>query len=101
MIVTVIAPGSRGDVQPYLALAKGLMLKGHTVRLVTHQNYEALVKSHGVELVPIKGDVQEIAQGADMRMLLEKGNFLAILSEMGKKAKNIFLCLWLCLWLWC
>lgn len=88
MRIAVIAPGSRGDVQPYLALAKGLMQHGHDVRLVTHQNYEELVGSHGVELIPIKGDVQEIAQGADMRLLLEKGNFLAILSEMGKKAKQ-------------
>ena len=39
MRIAIIAPGSRGDVQPYLALGKGLKQAGHVVRLVTHQNF--------------------------------------------------------------
>lgn len=38
MRIAIIAPGSRGDVQPYLALGKGLKQAGHVVRLVTHQD---------------------------------------------------------------
>jgi UDP:flavonoid glycosyltransferase YjiC (YdhE family) len=43
MRIAIIAPGSRGDVQPYIALGKGLKKAGHVVRLVTHQNFEMLV----------------------------------------------------------
>lgn len=88
MRIVIIAPGSRGDVQPYLALGKGLQTAGHVVRLVTHQNFEGFVNSHGVEFWPVEGDVQDIAQSRSMRALLERGNFFAILSEMAKEAQR-------------
>jgi len=88
MRIAIIAPGSRGDVEPYLALGKGLKQAGHTARLVTHQNFEGLVNAHGVEFWPVEGDVRDIAQGKDMRALLERGNFLAIMSQMAKEAQR-------------
>jgi sterol 3beta-glucosyltransferase len=78
MQILAIALGSQGDVQPYVALAKGLQADGHSVRLMTHTNYERLVTSHGIEFYPVKGNVQEIVESPEMRKLLEKGNFLAI-----------------------
>jgi UDP:flavonoid glycosyltransferase YjiC (YdhE family) len=86
--IAIIATGSRGDVQPYVALGKGLLEAGHAVRLVTHLNYEALVTAHGLEYWPVDADVAEIAQGAEMRELLEGGNFLSIMSHMAKQAKH-------------
>ena len=86
MRIAIIATGSRGDVEPYLALGKGLQRAGHAVRLVTTENFEPLVKSHGVELWPVAGNVQDVAQGLAGR--IEKGNFLAILSEMSKAAEK-------------
>jgi UDP:flavonoid glycosyltransferase YjiC (YdhE family) len=88
MRIAIIAPGSRGDVEPYIALGKGLTNTGHVVRLVTHQNFEMLVKSHGVEFWPIAGSVQDIVQSTDMSGLLEKGNFLAIMKQMAKEAER-------------
>jgi UDP:flavonoid glycosyltransferase YjiC (YdhE family) len=88
MRIAIIALGSRGDVEPYLALGKGLKQAGHVVRLVSHQNFEEFVRSNGVEFWPVEGNVQDIAQGKDMRALLEKGNFLTILSQMAKEAKR-------------
>ena len=88
MRIVIIAPGSRGDVEPYIALGKGLEKAGHVVRLVTHQDFEMLVKSHGLEFWPVEGNVQDIAQSKEMRGLLEKGNFLAIMSQMAKEAQR-------------
>ena len=88
MRIAIIAPGSRGDVQPYIALGKGLVKAGHVVRLVTHQDFEALVHSHGLAFWPVGGNVQDIVQSREMRGLLEKGNFLAILSQMAKEAQR-------------
>ena len=88
MRIVMIATGSRGDVEPYLALGKGLKAAGHVVRLVSHENSEPLVKAHGVEFWPIEGNAQDVAQSPEMRTLLEKGNFLAILSKMGKDAQH-------------
>jgi UDP:flavonoid glycosyltransferase YjiC (YdhE family) len=67
MRIVIIAPGSRGDVQSYIALGKGLKNSGNTVRFVTHQNFEALVNSYGLEFWPVEGDVQDIVQNKDMR----------------------------------
>jgi UDP:flavonoid glycosyltransferase YjiC (YdhE family) len=88
MRIVMIAPGSRGDVEPYLALGKGLQKAGHVVRLVTHQNFETLVTSQALDFWPIEGNVQDIAQSKEMSGLLEKGNFLAILSQMAKEAER-------------
>ncbi|MBI2378712.1 MAG: glycosyltransferase family 1 protein [Deltaproteobacteria bacterium] len=45
----VLAPvGSRGDVQPFLALGRGLMARGHQVLVVVSENYRAWIE--GIEL---------------------------------------------------
>lgn len=88
MRIVVIAPGSRGDVQPYVALGAGLIEAGHTVRFITHQDFETLVNAHGLDFWPVVGSVQDIAQSQAMRRLLEGGNFLNILSQMAKEAKD-------------
>jgi sterol 3beta-glucosyltransferase len=85
MRIAIIASGTRGDVEPYVALGKGLQQAGHVVRLVTHANFEPLIRSHGVEFWPVAGDVQDVAQG--MTGQLERGNFVAILREMSKQAE--------------
>ena len=86
MRIVIIATGSRGDVEPYVALGKGLQAAGHVVRLVTHRDFESLAVAHGVEFWPVEGSVQDVAQS--MAELIEKGNFLAILSQMGKEAQR-------------
>lgn len=86
--MAIIASGSRGDVEPYIALGKGLMAAGHPVRLVTHENFEDLVSSHGLEFWPIKGNVQDIAQTTEMRDRIEGGNFLRLMAQMAKEAQS-------------
>ncbi len=78
MRIAIIAPGSRGDVQPYLALAKGLQDAGHEVRILTHENFENFVRSNQLDYWTLRGNVQEVAESEEMRQLLARGNFLAI-----------------------
>jgi sterol 3beta-glucosyltransferase len=49
--------GTRGDVQPYIALALGLQNHGHDVRLATHPSMRGLVESYGVAFAPMGLDV--------------------------------------------
>ncbi|MBD2625052.1 glycosyltransferase [Trichormus variabilis] len=88
MRIAIIALGSQGDVQPYVALGKGLKAAGHVVRLLTHENFEGLVSSHGLEFYPMEGNVQEIIETQEMRELLEKGNFLAITAYTAKETQR-------------
>ncbi|RLN88200.1 hypothetical protein BBJ28_00022961, partial [Nothophytophthora sp. Chile5] len=61
MHICIMIVGTRGDVQPFLAIAKRLQLDGHRVRLATHAIYREFVMSHGVEFYPLGGDPKELA----------------------------------------
>jgi len=87
MRIVIIAPGSRGDVEPYIALGKGLKKAGHDIRLISHVNFAELVNSKGLEFWPVDVDVQGIAQSSEMRERLGGGNFLKVLSQMAKEAE--------------
>ena len=54
--ITVLATGSRGDVQPFLALAVGLSRRGHAVRLVCNEIYADLARAYGLEVRPMTWD---------------------------------------------
>ena len=86
--ITIIAPGSRGDVQPYIALGVGLRQAGFQVHLVTHENYESLVSAYDLEFWPIVGDVSSIVQSEAMRERVEGGNFLRLMSQMAKESQR-------------
>ncbi len=88
MHIAVVSLGSRGDVQPYVALGQGLRLAGHAVRVLSHENYRALIESQGLEFWPVHGDAQAVAESEAMRAALEKGSFVAITRETAKQAKR-------------
>lgn len=52
--------GSRGDVQPFIALGQELQKYGHRVRLATHNVFEDFVLASGLEFYPIGGDPKEL-----------------------------------------
>ncbi len=87
MKIAILAMGSRGDVQPYIALGKGLQAAGHRVQLVTHENFQDLVTSHQLAFYPVKGNVQAFMEDPDNRKVLESGNFLAINALTSKASR--------------
>lgn len=52
--------GSRGDVQPFIALGKVLLTYGHRVRLATHPNFKDFVENHGLEFFSIGGNPSQL-----------------------------------------
>ena len=87
MQATIIAAGSRGDVQPYVALGKGLKEAGHMVRILATQDFRELITVHGLDFIDMGGSIEAIARG--MEGQLEGGNFLKILSTMGPAAQRL------------
>lgn len=79
--------GSRGDVQPYVALGKGLKAAGHGVRILAPENFEGLVRSHLLGFCSVRGNVQAFMGEPATRKLLESGNFLAIQAHTTKTSK--------------
>lgn len=60
--ITILTYGSRGDVEPFVALGIGLREAGHTIRLAGPAGFAPLVQSHGLEFEAIEGDPDELAQ---------------------------------------
>ena len=59
--IVVHVVGSRGDVQPFIALGKVLKdTYGHRVRLATHSTFRAFVEENGLEFFSIGGDPAEL-----------------------------------------
>ena len=78
MKLTLIAIGSRGDVQPIVALGRGLADTGYDVRIVTMVNFEAIVRQQGLEFFPVEGDAQALTN--EMMLAGMKGKGLNLLS---------------------
>lgn len=57
--VVIQVVGSRGDVQPFVALGTELQRHGHRVRLATHGQFDKFVRDSGLEFFSIGGDPAE------------------------------------------
>jgi sterol 3beta-glucosyltransferase len=73
MRISVLALGSRGDVQPYVALGKGLQDSGHQVRIVTFEIFRAMVENQGLDFLPVKGDAQALMNSTAGVQMMESG----------------------------
>ena len=78
---TILAVGSRGDVQPLCALAVGLQRAGHRVRVATHDNFKEFVSQLGLEFAPLAGNFEELLKSVEGEKLLAgKRNKLMLIS---------------------
>ena len=82
--ITCLTIGSRGDVQPYIALCKGFIAEGHRPKIATHAEFEPWVRKHGVDFAPVEGDPAEL-----MRICVENGMFTySFLKEASSKFRG-------------
>ncbi|KAF2173917.1 glycosyltransferase family 1 protein [Zasmidium cellare ATCC 36951] len=68
--IVCLTIGSRGDVQPFIALCKGLIAEGHRPKIATHAEFRPWVEKHGIEFAEVAGDPAEL-----MRICVENGMF--------------------------
>lgn len=71
MSITILAIGSQGDVQPYLALAVGLKDAGYKVRFAANSNFAGLAASYGLEFFSIQLDSFEFTQNSQTQSWLD------------------------------
>ncbi len=70
MRILLMTYGTRGDVEPFVALAHGFVKAGHTARLAAPAVYAPLAAGTGIEYIPLPGDPGELAAA----MVREAGN---------------------------
>jgi len=59
-MIRLLSVGSRGDLQPYLAILLELQRRGHSVQLIGSINFEAIATEHAVPFVPLPGDYRQL-----------------------------------------
>ena len=91
MNVVIHVVGSRGDVQPFVAL--GLVLKetyGHRVRLATHETFRGFVEENGLEFFSIGGDPAELMAFMVKNPGLMPGIESLKSGDVGKRRKGMY-----------
>lgn len=83
--VVIFAAGSRGDVQPCLALGRALLRRGDTVRILASLRYRHLIAEAGLDLHPLPVDPVEIVESAEGQELLAgRRNPVAFIRHMDR-----------------
>ena len=82
MRILISTLGSRGDVQPFLALAVGLQQVGHLVTLAAPYNFADWIQSFGVQAHPIHFNPQDFMQRPDIQAATKSRNVLRQLRLM-------------------
>ena len=74
MHIVILAMGTRGDVQPTLALSKGLQAAGHKVTLAAGRNFADWIESHGVHYGLMDVDMQAMMGSAEGQEWSDRGS---------------------------
>ena len=91
MNIVIQIVGSRGDVQPFIALGKVLREKyDHRVRIATHPTFRQFVTDNGLEFFSIGGDPAELMAFMVKNPGLMPGIESLKAGDIGKRRKNIY-----------
>ncbi|KAJ5812656.1 hypothetical protein N7474_008957 [Penicillium riverlandense] len=60
MNIVIQVVGSRGDIQPFIAIGVALKRAGHRVRIATHETFSSFVQDVGLEFFNIGGDPRKL-----------------------------------------
>lgn len=89
MRITSIAYGTRGDVQPALALGRRLQDRGHKVRLVVPLGFAAMVERHGLEAAESRVDTEALLRTEGGLDLIESGKRVSLRRSL-KSMQRLF-----------
>ena len=59
-LIQLISVGSRGDLEPYLALLLELQRRGHTVKLIGSTNFAEAARNAAIAFDPLPGDFRDL-----------------------------------------
>jgi sterol 3beta-glucosyltransferase len=94
MRYSLLSVGSRGDTQPYLALALALKARGHQVRFCAPANFAGLAQGLGVDFEPLPWDTQAALEDPALRRSLLAGNVVGFFRQVQRRAWDLRQSLW-------
>jgi len=87
MRITFLTLGSRGDVQPYVALAKELIKNGHEAVVCTGQTFKKFIEENGVGFHKASADLMAILDSEEGKKVFNGGRYNIF--KMLKFAKEV------------
>ncbi len=82
MKITIAAIGSRGDIQPYIALGVALRRAGHDVALSAPAMFRDLTASYNLQHLPVNVNPQQIMEQPSMQAAAKSGNPFRLMRSM-------------------
>ncbi|AFY53862.1 glycosyl transferase, UDP-glucuronosyltransferase [Rivularia sp. PCC 7116] len=83
MHITILTLGSRGDVQPFIALGVGLKQAGYKVKIASQATFKSEISSRGLEFALISGNPKEGIESAEGQAMLRTKNPIDFVRRMG------------------
>ncbi len=90
MNITLVTTGTRGDIQPFVALAVRLVREGHRVTLVTEPDFARLAVTYEIDFVPVGNPVKSLLERSDSTQAIESGKILKLVSLVLREKKDLF-----------
>lgn len=84
MNIGIFTYGTRGDVQPYIALALRLQDKGHEIILAAPENFRDLVEGFGLTFHPLYGNAEEGMNSSEGQSVLKAENTIKLMKYFFK-----------------
>lgn len=89
MRIAIQTLGTRGDVQPYIALALALAARGHDVQLAAPAQFEALVTGRGLRFAPLPAEFLAMMDTPDGRTALAGGQVVLARLRLMQQARRM------------
>ncbi len=71
MNIGIFTYGTRGDLQPYIALGLELQKRGHMVTLSASEDFKAFVESYGLRFTPLWGNAEHMMNSEEGKRMLQ------------------------------
>ena len=81
MNILITTFGTRGDIQPFVALGQGLKAAGHTVALCTSEGYRSFVEEHGLNYLFMDDELLRLSQAA-LGEISSPGGMIGVFKRM-------------------
>ena len=70
MKILIATIGTRGDVQPYVALGRALMASGHDITVCTCAHFEPFIREHGLGYAYVNNDFIDFMHSPEGKIIL-------------------------------
>ena len=90
MNITILTIGTRGDVQPFVALGVGLKEAGHEVTVATSKGFEAFVTEHGLRHGALDVELMERLQSPEGKAAVSGKNLLGTVKQAASMYRKVF-----------